>query len=162
MNAETFFESFDLLADAPNSVGKFRELILQLAVQGQLTLQDPSDEPADTLLERLNHERQKKSSDSGSRVPQPLPPVSPDEVPYKLPLGWSWTRLGCIGDTNIGLTYSPNDIGNDGIPVLRSSNIQNGRIDLSDLVRVSVDPKSTVLVEDGDLLICARNGSRAL
>ena len=45
---------------------------------------------------------------------------------------------------------------------MRSSNIQKGKIDLSDLVRVAVEPKSSVLVEVGDLLICARNGSRAL
>ena len=46
--------------------------------------------------------------------------------------------------------------------MLRSSNIQRSKIDLSDLVRVEVDPKPSVLVDVGDLLICARNGSRAL
>lgn len=71
-------------------------------------------------------------------------------------------RLGEIGDTNIGLTYSPSDVSDIGIPVLRSNNIQNDILDLADLKRVNMDVKSSVLVQEGDLLICARNGSRAL
>jgi len=58
MELETFFEQFELLADAPNGVQKLRQLILQLAVQGKLVPQDPNDEPAEVLLERI--EAQKK------------------------------------------------------------------------------------------------------
>ena len=162
MTLETFFKKFDTFADAPNAVAKMRELVLALAIQGKLVEQDATDESAEKLLARIRAQRQQDASEEGSRAIKPLPPISRDEIPSELPSGWVWERLGNIGYTNIGLTYSPQDVGSDGVPVMRSSNIQNGRIDLSDLVRVAVEPKQSVMVEVGDLLICARNGSRAL
>ncbi len=162
MNAETFCEHFATFADAPNGVQKLRAMILQLAVQGKLVPQDPNDEPASKLLGRISADQKRREAEESARTQKALPPISADEILYELPEGWAWERLGNIGDTNIGLTYSPQHVGETGVPVLRSSNIQNGRIDLTDLVRVSMDPKSSVLVADGDLLICARNGSRAL
>jgi type I restriction enzyme S subunit len=162
VSLQTFFDNFALLADAPNGVAKLRELVLQLAVQGRLVHQDPNDEPAKILLAAIADQRQRNAQEDGRKALQPLQPISTAEMPFQLPQGWSWERLGNIGDTNIGLTYSPQNVGETGVPVLRSSNIQNGKIDLSDLVRVAIDPKRNVLVEVGDLLICARNGSRAL
>ena len=52
-----------------------------------------------------------------------------NEVPFDIPDSWEWVRLGNIGETNIGLTYKPSDVTSDGVPVLRSNNIQNGQID---------------------------------
>ena len=67
-----------------------------------------------------------------------------------------------IGYTNIGLTYKPTDIVPDGTMVLRSSNIVNGKIDLTDLVRVNTNIRDNQYIEENDILICARNGSKAL
>ena len=64
-----------------------------------------------------------------------------------------------IGTTNIGLTYKPTDIVADGTMVLRSSNIINGKIDLSDLVRVNSIVRDNQYIQENDILICARNGS---
>ncbi|MEZ4529195.1 MAG: hypothetical protein R2941_25055 [Desulfobacterales bacterium] len=58
MNPERFFENFAFFADAPNGVQKLRELILQLAVQGKLVPQNPKDEPASVLLDRIKTERE--------------------------------------------------------------------------------------------------------
>jgi type I restriction enzyme S subunit len=157
MTIETFFEKFDQFANTPNAVAKMRELILRLAMQGKLVPQDPHGELADGLLIKIKAEVDKH----GRRTSQ-LPPITPDEIPFDLPVGWAWERLGNIGETNIGLTYSPQDVSDVGTPVLRSSNVQNGKLDFVDLVRVSCVPKQSVMVQDGDLLICARNGSRAL
>lgn len=55
----TFVEQFDLLLDAPNSIQKIREFILQLAVQGKLVPQDPKDEPASELLKKIKAEKEK-------------------------------------------------------------------------------------------------------
>ena len=63
----------------------------------------------------------------------------------------------------IGLTYSPSDVVKEGgTIVFRSSNIQDGVIDYGDLVRVSKKIKDSIITRDGDLLICARNGSTRL
>ena len=59
MNTETFFQQFELLADAPNGIRKLRELILQLAVQGKLVPQNPDDEPAAVLLEKIKAEKER-------------------------------------------------------------------------------------------------------
>jgi type I restriction enzyme, S subunit len=137
-----------------------RKTILTLAVQGKLVPQDPNDEPAEVLLARLIS---RDAQTSGRRKrPQPDLAFTADEMPFELPPGWAWERLGNIGETNIGLTYSPQNVSDVGIPVLRSSNVQNGKLDFKDLVRVNCEPKQSAMVQDGDLLICARNGSRAL
>ena len=85
-----------------------------------------------------------------------------DEIPFEIPDSWEWVRLGSIGETNIGLTYKPTDVCNSGIGVLRSNNIQNGMMDYSDLIYVSCDVPTRAMAQKGDILICARNGSRAL
>lgn len=85
-----------------------------------------------------------------------------DVLPFELPDGWEWCNLSMIGTTNIGLTYRPTDIDSQGIMVLRSCNIVNGQIDLNDLVRVKTAIRENQLVQENDILICARNGSRAL
>ena len=153
---------FDTAFAAPDGIARLRELILTLAMQGKLVEQDANDMPASELLKEIEAEKQRLVKEGKIKKPKPLPPIKPEEVPYELPQGWEWVRLGDIGDTNIGLTYSPSDVSETGIPVLRSNNIQNGILDLADLKRVNKDVKESVLVQDGDLLICARNGSRAL
>lgn len=162
MSLQAFIDNFAKLADARNGVPKLCELILQLAVEGKLVPQNPNDEPASTLLARITAERNRKAQRNGDRTVRELPSISPVAMPFDLPAGWTWERLGNIGETNIGLTYSPKDIASTGIPVLRSNNIKNGKLNLSDLVRVDLSPKPSVMVDAGDLLICARNGSRAL
>ena len=86
-----------------------------------------------------------------------------DEIPFEIPESWEWVRLGMIGETNIGLTYRPADKTiSGGTLVLRSSNIQNDRMDYSDTVYVSCEIPERAMIHKGDILICARNGSRAL
>ena len=76
---------------------------------------------------------------------------------------WKKYRLDEMGESFIGLTYSPKDVvENEGTIVFRSSNIQNGQIDYSDIVRVSKTIKERIITRENDLLICARNGSPRL
>ena len=67
-----------------------------------------------------------------------------------------------IGIVKGGLTYKPSEIIENGIPVLRSTNIVNGKIILNDLVRVNSKIRDSQYMETNDILICARNGSKAL
>ena len=153
---------FDLAFAAPDGIQKLRELILTLAMQGKLVPQDPNDQPASELLKAIEAERQRLVKEEKIKQPKSLPEIKLEDLPYGLPQGWEWVRLGEIGETNIGLTYAPSDLSDTGTPVLRSNNIQNGKLDLTDLKRVNKDIKKNVLVQQGDLLICARNGSKAL
>jgi type I restriction enzyme S subunit len=76
--------------------------------------------------------------------------------------GWEEKKLKDVAEYFNGLTYSPKDVSDKGIIVLRSSNIQNDKLDFSDIVRVNVSVKDKIIVKDGDILMCSRNGSKRL
>lgn len=76
--------------------------------------------------------------------------------------GWEVKKLGEVAEYFNGLTYSPKNVSNDGIIVLRSSNVQNDELDFSDIVRVNCNVKEKVIVKEGDILMCSRNGSKRL
>ena len=141
---------------------ELRRSVLQLAVEGKLVEQRPEEGTARELLAEIAAERERLVREGKMKKGKPLAPVSPDEVPFEIPESWEWVRLGDIGDTNIGLTYNPSDLSRDGTPVLRSNNIQNGKINLNDLVHVSCPVPDKAIVEHGDILVCARNGSKKL
>jgi type I restriction enzyme S subunit len=75
---------------------------------------------------------------------------------------WEDTTLGAIGECIIGLTYKPENVVEHGLLVLRSSNIQNGRLAFDDNVHVNLNVPDRLMTRTGDLLVCVRNGSRAL
>ena len=75
---------------------------------------------------------------------------------------WEETRLGKMGVLVSGLTYSPDDVRESGLLVLRSSNVQQGKIALDDCVYVDPSIKGANLSQPNDILICVRNGSKAL
>ena len=75
---------------------------------------------------------------------------------------WEKKRLNEIGVLVNGLTYSPQDIREKGLLVLRSSNVQNGQIELNDCVYVTPSVKGVNLTQKEDILICIRNGSKSL
>lgn len=167
--------------EALSLVVKAKSKILDLAIRGQLVPQNPDDEPASVLLERIRAakeelikqgkiKRDKKESiifkgeDNSyyEKFSNGKCRSIEDELPFELPNGWEWCNLSMIGTTNIGLTYRPADIDPTGTMVLRSSNIINDEIDLNDLVRVKAKIRENQYVQPNDILICARNGSRAL
>ena len=75
--------------------------------------------------------------------------------------GWEVKKLGEISTSQIGITYKPENVSdnNDGTIVLRSSNIQESTLCFDDIVRVKCDIKANKYVQDGDILMCSRNGS---
>jgi len=78
------------------------------------------------------------------------------------PHAWSEARLGDIGESIIGLTYAPRNVKRSGTLVLRSSNVQDGRLTFDDNVYVDSPIPDRIRVRNGDILICVRNGSRQL
>ena len=81
-----------------------------------------------------------------------------------IPSHWELKRLKYLGNAIIGLTYSPDDIveKEEGVLVLRSSNVQNKKLAFQDTVYVSKEIPMKLKTQVGDILICSRNGSRAL
>lgn len=75
---------------------ELRQTILQAAVQGKLVPQNPHDEPASELLKRIQHEKSQLIKNGQIKKEKPLPPINEDEVPYTLPEGWIWCRLGDV------------------------------------------------------------------
>ena len=161
---------------------QLKNSILQWAIQGKLVPQDPNDEPARVLLDKIRQEkerlikekkikRDKNASiiyrgDDNSYYEKILATGEvkciDEEVPFELPNGWEWTRIRNVSQSYIGLTYSPTDVSSCGTIVLRSSNIQNGKIVLNDVVRVTKEISEKLQVEKNDIIICARNGSAKL
>lgn len=140
-----------------------KKAILQEAVQGKLVPQISAEGNAKDLLEEIKKQKAKLIKEGKIKKEKPLPEISDDEIPFDIPENWCWCRLGELVDTNIGLTYSPSDIITEGgTEVLRSNNIQNGKIVYDNLVHVSKNVPEKCLSKKGDLLICARNGSKAL
>lgn len=79
--------------------------ILQAAVQGKLVPQDKNDEPASELLKRIMAEKATLIKDGKLKKEKPLPPITEDEIPYDLPEGWAWCRLGDIHQICRGITF---------------------------------------------------------
>ena len=79
-----------------------------------------------------------------------------------IPGDWDVVALGDLGLCLIGLNYKPSNVKQHGTLVLRSSNVQDGVIALDDCVYVDAEIPERIRVQDGDILICVRNGSRAL
>ena len=137
--------------------------ILQMAIQGKLVPQLPEEGTGEELFQHIQAEQGQEEDKPKRRGKKASVAVATEqEPPFDIPETWKWVRLGQLGYTNIGLTYSPKDVCDDGVVVLRSSNIQNGRMDYDDIVRVSCFIPENKMCHIGDILICARNGSKRL
>ena len=96
---EVYIEDFELIS-------QLRQSILQEAVSGKIVPQNPKDESASELLKKIKSERQKLINEGKIRKEKQLSPISEDDIPYQLPKGWEWVRLGDLGETQTGTTPS--------------------------------------------------------
>ncbi len=148
---------------------KLKKSILQYAIEGKLIKQDPNDEPASVLLERIKTGKEAlvksgkiKRDKNESIIYQGDDKNYYENMPFEIPNNWQWTKVGLISESYIGLTYKPTDVSSDGTIVLRSSNIKNGKLDLEDVVRVKCPIADKLVTSKNDIIICARNGSKKL
>ena len=79
-----------------------REKILDLAMRGKLVPQDPNDEPASVLLEKIKDEKAELIKEKKIKKTKPLPPITDDEKPFDIPDSWEWVRLGDVGEIFAG------------------------------------------------------------
>ena len=155
-----------------NTIQSVKSKILDLAIRGKLVPQDPNDEPASVLLERIRAEkeelikqgkikRDKKESvifkgDDNSYYEKIGNKVNciDEEIPFELPEGWAFIRLKIAWELISGRDLSPSEYNdkNDGIPYITgASNFRNGHISL---VRWTTVPQ--VITRRGDLLLTCK------
>ena len=94
---------FALLRKVESSTQQYTKLqtllkskVLDLAMRGKLVKQDPNDEPASVLLEKIKAEKDQLIKEKKIKKSKPLPPISDEEKPFEIPDSWEWVRLGEI------------------------------------------------------------------
>ena len=149
-----------------------KKSILQQAIQGKLVAQDPNDEPASVLLERIRAEKEqlimagkikrdkhesiifrRDNSHYEKRGSEEV--CIDDEIPYEIPSGWSWSRLGTCLDVRDGTHDTPRYVP-EGVPLVTSKNLSNGRIDFSTAKLISREDSQAInqrsKVDSGDIM----------
>jgi type I restriction enzyme S subunit len=91
-------QHFDTLFTTEVSIDALKQTILQLAVMGKLVPQDPNDEPASELLKRIEQEKAQLVKEGKIKKQKPLPPVSDEEKPFALPVGWETVYMQDISE----------------------------------------------------------------
>lgn len=147
---------FDLLLDRPEAVDALEQTILQLAVRGLLVPQEPSDEPASVLLQRIRAEKDRLIAEGKIKRDKPLPLIAEDERLFGLPAAWVWVRLGTIADSRLGKMLDKAKNSGKPYPYLRNTNVQWRRFELSDIKHIHLEPVELdeFRLVAGDLLIC--------
>ena len=125
MNMETFLEHFELLVGVPNGVQKLRELILQMAVQGELLPQNLNDEPASELAKLIAKERENAILTKIIRRPQSLPSLVEEELPFDAPSAWTFERFGNLFNFIDYRGKTPEKV-ESGIRLITAKNIRMG------------------------------------
>ena len=139
---------------------KLRQKILDLAIHGKLVPQDPNDEPASVLLERIKAEkeqlikegkikRQKKSTSSDTSHYE-------NDVPFEVPKGWVWCRLGDVFSHNTGKALNSSNKEGENLTYITTSNVYWDRFELNDLKKMPFTNSELekCTVSKGDLLVC--------
>ncbi len=131
MTLDTFFDKFELLADAPNAVARMRELILSLAVRGKLVEQDPEDEFGCDLFFRVQQAKLKLISEGVIKKEATLELIAEEEELFEIPNNWTWVRAGelCLPISSGSTPEQSIFKESPGIPYLKVYNIRNQAID---------------------------------
>lgn len=161
---QRIYNNFDLLYSTPENIGKLRSCILQLAVMGKLAPQDPHDEPASVLLDKIKTEKELLLKKGKSKHVDKVLALKSDEVLFELPLTWEWVKLGQIVTSLKYGTSKKCFYETDGTPVLRIPNLDNGNINIEDLkfTVLSKNEYEELKLFKDDLLMIRSNGSTSL
>ena len=147
------------------NIKSLRETILQLAVQGKLTegwrVNNPNIEPASELLKRIEAEKQQLIAEKKIKKEKTLPPIEDDEMPYELPKGWAWCRLGSLNyNIHYGFTASAKSTF-DGVGLLRITDIQNNKVNWLTVPDCDINEKDLpkYQLKENDILIARTGGT---
>jgi len=112
-------------------VKKLRQQLLQDAIQGKLVPQNPDDEPASVLLQKIKAEKEQLIKEKKLKKEKDLPPIKPEEIPFEIPSSWVWCRLGEICKEILGgfaydsTKYSKKETNNQ---VIRLGNVKPNQL----------------------------------
>ncbi|MFZ7337837.1 restriction endonuclease subunit S [Comamonas jiangduensis] len=130
-NWQRVAQHFDLLLDRPEAIDALEQTLLQLAVRGLLVPQDPTDEPASVLLQKIRAEKDRLIAAGQIKRDKPLPPITDEEKPFELPVGWEWVRVGDVVELLNGYAFKSEWFKSAGVRLLRNMNISHGHVDWS-------------------------------
>jgi len=151
---------FDTLFTTEHSIDQLKQTILQLAVMGKLVPQDPNDEPASVLLEKIAEEKTRLVKEGKIKKQNPLPEISEDERPFELPKGWEWIRFGEMGEILGGGTpnKSNHSFWNGEIPWISPKDMKSDYISdsIDNITAEAVEKSSVKLIPADSLLIVVR------
>ena len=163
---------FALLRKVESSTQQYAELqtllkskVLDLAMRGKLVKQDPNDEPASVLVEKIKAEKAELVKEKKIKKSKPLPPITDEEKPFNIPDSWEWVRLGNITHfvgTGMVVPASKqyNTPKSNMVPYFKMNNIGNwnGKFNTNNLVYIIEDDKTDkYLLKPGQLLFNTRN-----
>jgi type I restriction enzyme S subunit len=148
---------FDMLFTNEASIDQLKQVILQLAVMGKLVPQDPNDEPASVLLEKIAEEKARLVKEGKIKKQNPLPKINEEEKPFQLPIGWEWVRLGrALKKITDGTHHSPLNGEKGEYLYISAKNIKSEGIMLSNATYVTREVHDEIYSrcdpEYGDLL----------
>jgi type I restriction enzyme S subunit len=146
------------VTEAEALLKKYRESLLAKAFRGELVPQDPNDEPASKLLERIRAERAKaiKNGEIKKAKKDELPPISDDEIPFDIPKSWEWVRIGQAGEVQLGRQRAPqHHFGEYMRKYLRVANVFEEKIDVTDVYEMNFTPVEFEIfrLNIGDILL---------
>lgn len=160
-------EHFDTLFTTEQSIEQLKQTILQLAVMGKLVPQDPNDEPAAKLLERIAEEKAQLVKEKKIKKQKALPPIAEDEKPFELPNGWEWVKFGELSEFINGdrsKNYPNKDEYVDqGIPWINTGHIEpDGTLttkDMNFITKEKFDTLRSGKIIHTDLVYCLRGAT---
>ena len=159
---------------------QLKNSIIQWAIQGKLVPQDPNDEPASVLLERIRTEKARlvkegkikkdknesiiyRGEDNShyEKFADGTVKCIDDEIPFEIPQGWEWVRLGIIAEIVGGYAFPSQTLkGNSGVRVIRISDITEHGFADTRLVRYNGEPISeNYSIQNGDILMAMTGGT---
>ena len=103
-------------------------------MRGKLVKQDPNDEPASVLLEKIKTEKAELVKEKKIKKSKPLPPITDEEKPFDIPDSWEWVRLGNVAKKITDGTHNPPPNSHSGKQLISAINIKMERLILNYLI----------------------------
>ena len=163
---------------------QLKNSILQWAIQGKLVPQDPNDEPASVLLEKIRQEKERLIKEKKIKRDKNASIIYrgednsyyekilatgevkciDEEIPFEIPQGWEWCRLGELISYQNGYAYTSSELNKEGkgLPVIKSGNLMTYEVVLKPNNDYVENPSTKMLdsaIKKGDLLMCLSSQS---